>query len=181
MGAALAANCPESQIHYDFGNSEHGLMSNLRPTSKSLRKYRFSEIGRAYLVTTSCRNRAPVFSDRTLGAIVAEEIRASDRKRRTYTFAYVVMPDHLHWLFELRPLQTLASVIRHVKGRSSYRVNQARHSSGAIWQSGYHDHAVRAEESLEILGNYVIHNPVRAGLVTSVEEYPLWDLMWNRG
>ena len=90
------------------------------------------------------------------------------------------MPDHLHWLFQLRPRQSLSSVVRRVKGRSSYRVNRSRHSSGAIWQTGFHDRALRAEESLETLGNYVIHNPVRAGLVAVVDDYPFWDLMWQR-
>jgi REP element-mobilizing transposase RayT len=70
--------------------------------------------------------------------------------------------------------------MQRVKGRSSYRVNQTRQSTGAIWQAGFHDRAVRAEESLETLGDYVIHNPVRAGLVAVVDDYPLWDLMWHR-
>jgi REP element-mobilizing transposase RayT len=181
VGAALAAICQETQIHIYPGAGKNGCVSNRWPNSKALRKNRFSESGRVYLVTTSCRDREPIFSDASLGAIVAEEIRASDQKDRTYTFAFVVMPDHLHWLFELRPRQTLSSVIRRVKGRSSYRVNQARRTSGAIWQTGFHDHAVRAEESLENLGNYLIHNPVRAGLVSSVDDYPLWDMMWRRG
>ena len=150
------------------------------PISKALRKNRFSEAGRAYLVTTCCRDRERIFSDIKLGAIVAEEIRESDNQDRSDTFAYVVMPDHLHWLFALRPHQTLSSVVQHVKGRSSFRINKARRSSGAIWQAGFHDHAVRAEESLETLGNYVVHNPVRAGLVNGVHEYPLWE-MWYRG
>ena len=155
-------------------------MAIRKPHSRALRKNRFSESGRAYLVTTSCLDRQPFFSDQRLGALVADEIWVSDQTDRSFTYAYVIMPDHLHWLFQLRPRQTLSSVLRRVKGRSSYRVNQTRQSSGAIWQTGFHDRAVRAEESLETLGNYVIHNPVRAGLVMSVDEYPLWDLMWQR-
>jgi len=180
VGAALAANCREialnkasMQIHY------HG-MGYHRSHSKDLHKNRFSEPGRAYLVTTSCQGRKRIFSNPVLGALVADEIRTSDQADRTSTYAYVVMPDHLHWLFQLRPRQSLSSVVRRVKGRSSYRVNQSRHSSGAIWQTGFHDRALRAEESLETLGNYVIHNPVRAGLVADVDDYPFWDLMWQR-
>ena len=156
-------------------------MSKLWPNSKALRKNRFSLSGQVYLVTTACRDRDPIFSDVRLGAFVAEEILLSDQESRTYTFAFVVMPDHLHWLFELRPGQSLSSIVQRTKGWSAYRINLARGSSGPVWHTGFHDRAVRAEESLESLGNYVIHNPVRAGLVSEIDEYPLWNLMWNRG
>ena len=155
-------------------------MSDQQPHGKNLRKNRISETGRAYLITSSCRDRRPIFSDVTLGSLVADEICFSDKSRRTYTYAYAVMPDHLHWLLQLQPRQSLSSVVRRVKGRSSFRVNQARNSAGPIWQPGFHDRAVRKEESLEVLGNYVVHNPVRAGLVENVDDYQLWDLLWQR-
>jgi len=180
VGAALAAICSKKEIHIGNRPGQYCHMAYRKPNSKALRKNRFSEPGRPYLVTTSCLDRQPIFSDQTLGALVAGEIRNSDESNRTFTYAYVVMPDHIHWLFQLRPRQTLSSVIRRVKGRSSFRINQIRQSSGPIWQTGFHDRAVRAEESLETLGNYVIHNPVRAGLVLGADDYPLWDLMWRR-
>ncbi|MDX1405523.1 MAG: transposase [Woeseiaceae bacterium] len=181
MAAALAAIYQETRIRIDFRSAENGLMSKSWPNSRALRKYRFSETGRPYLITTCCRDREPVFSDIRLGEIVADEIRISDCNCKTYTFAFVVMPDHLHWLFELRPRHDLSEVVRCLKGRSSYRVNTVRQLSGAIWQTGFHDRAVRAGESLETLGNYIIQNPVRAGLVRNVDDYPLWNMMWRRG
>ena len=180
MGAALAANCREIAINNASMRIHYHGMGYHKSHSKDLRKNRFSGPGQAYLVTTSCQDRKRVFSNPVLGALVADEIRNSDQADRTSTYAYVVMPDHLHWLFQLRPQQSLPSVVRRVKGRSSYKVNQARHSSGAIWQTGFHDRALRAEESLETVGNYVIHNPVRAGLVAVVDDYPFWDLLWER-
>jgi REP element-mobilizing transposase RayT len=112
--------------------------------------------------------------------IVADELRKSDDEDRTRTFAYVVMPDHLHWLFQLQERNSLASVIRRAKGRSAYRINRIGKRTGPVWQRGYHDRLVSAEESLETVGDYVVHNPVRAGLVQSVDDYPLWDILWRR-
>jgi REP element-mobilizing transposase RayT len=48
----------------------------------------------------------------------------------------------------------------------------------AIWQDGYHDHALRSEENLQDAARYIVMNPVRAGLVESIREYPLWDAKW---
>ena len=180
MGAALAAICQEIGLYVRSTLLKNPHMAIRRPHSRFLRKNRISESRRAYLVTTSCQDRQPLFSDQELGALVADEIRISDQCQRTSTYAYVVMPDHLHWLFQLRPRQTLSCVMQRLKGRTSYRINKTRQSTGAIWQAGFHDRAVRAEESLETLGDYVIHNPVRAGLVAVVDDYPLWDLMWRR-
>lgn len=93
--------------------------------------------------------------------------------------AHVVMPDHLHWLVQLQRYATLQDIVRRVKGRSARRINLTTSSPLQIWQSGYHDHAVRAEEDIEDIANYLIHNPVRAGLVADVNAYPFWDSVWH--
>ena len=47
--------------------------------------------------------------------------------------------------------------------------------SGAVWQEESFDHVLRSNESLAEKVEYVCRNPVRAGLVASVGEYPwLW-------
>ncbi len=147
---------------------------------RQLRKSRISLVARAYMITTCCNAREPLFENIDLGNIVVDELRKSDDQDRTYTFAYVVMPDHLHWLFQLRERNSLQSVVRRTKGRSAYRVNQTRMQTGPVWQRGYHDRLVRQEESLETVGDYIVHNPVRAGLVEDIIDYPLWDILWRR-
>jgi putative transposase len=53
-----------------------------------------------------------------------------------------------------------------------------RRVAGPLWQKGFHDHAVRGDEDMRALARYVVANPVRAGLVRSVREYPHWDARW---
>ena len=141
---------------------------------------RYSLVGHAYLVTACCSMRKPIFSNIDFGNVIVDEIKKSDSCKRTLTFAYVVMPDHLHWLFQLQKRNSVSSVVRRIKGSSAYRIIKMREQRGSIWQSGFHDRLIKSEESLETVGNYVIHNPVRAGMVASVHEYPLWHLMWTR-
>ena len=100
------------------------------------------------------------------------------------SLAFVVMPDHIHWLFALQNDCSLAKVIQSVKGRSANQVNKIRYSRGgivtkqALWQDGYHDHAVRKEEDLQQIARYIVANPLRAGLVDKITNYPLWDAIW---
>ena len=38
--------------------------------------------------------------------------------------------------------------------------------------------AVRREEDLKMIARYIVTNPIRAGLVQKVGDYPLWDATW---
>ena len=141
--------------------------------SHLLRKGRFSEPGRAYLVTTVTQGRRPVFTDLQLGRVVVRELIMAPAE----TLAYALMPDHLHWLLVLGEAD-LGTVVRTLKSRSGIAVNRVLGLSGPFWQKGYHDRAVRQEEDLRALARYVIANPVRAGLVERVGDYSLWDAVW---
>ncbi|TXL15010.1 transposase [Methylococcaceae bacterium HT5] len=118
-----------------------------KPHAEDLRKGRYSENNRIYLVTTVTRQRQKVFSN-------------FSQARR------------------------LVLVMRSVKGASAFQIQKIRRDQGVIstnqglWQDGYHDHAVRKEEDLLQIARYIIANPLRAGLVKKVADYPLWDAIW---
>ena len=88
------------------------------------------------------------------------------------------MPDHLHWLVQLQADVSLAEVMQSVKAISSHGINTLSGSKASIWQKGYYDHALRREEDIKAMARYVVANPVRAGLVGSIMEYPHWDAVW---
>lgn len=92
------------------------------------------------------------------------------------TLAYVVMPDHFHWLMQLEQRGPLSAVVQRVKSRTTRSLRAEGHER--IWQKNFHDHAVRKEEDLKNLARYVVANPLRAGLVASVKNYPHWDCIW---
>lgn len=54
----------------------------------------------------------------------------------------------------------------------------ARAIGRQLWQANYHDHAMRNEEDLPSLARYIVANPLRAGLVARIGDYPLWDAVW---
>ena len=148
------------------------------PHNRDLRIGRFSQKNQIYLVTFRCNSGQQLFSDLRLGAIVADEIDRSDQAGSSKTFAYVVMPDHLHWLFQLSGDHSLSHIVRRIKGRSARRINVVRLQRSKVWQPGFHDRALRRFEDLRDAGNYILNNPVRAGLVTHFSDYPLLDAAW---
>lgn len=85
--------------------------------------------------------------------------------------AWVVMPDPVHWLIQLRQ-DTLARCMLLFKSRSSRLLNERLRRTGKLWQHGYFDHAVRSEESLRRQALHILANPIRAGLANALGEYP---------
>jgi putative transposase len=134
--------------------------------------------GQIYIVTTVTRGRMRLFADLHLGRIVVHALHCEATRTRATTLAYVVMPDHLHWLVQLQPHQTLSTVVMSVKGRSAVEIGRVRGIRGPVWEIGFHDHALRREEDLQNVARYIVRNPIRAGLVRSVNDYPLWDAVW---
>jgi REP element-mobilizing transposase RayT len=145
--------------------------------SHQLRIGRVSEQGRIYLVTSNTKDRQPIFGDWKVGRLVAQQFSQADCEGLVQSLAWVVMPDHFHWLVELRG-SSLNHAVGRTKSRACLAVNNAQGRTGSIWQQGFHDHAVRKEEDLKALARYIILNPVRAGLVERVGDYPLWDAVW---
>lgn len=143
-----------------------------------LRIGRASIPGQTYLVTTVTVHRQRLFDDFLLGRMVVNNMRILDEAGASHTLAFVVMPDHVHWLFELGRLQTLAQLIKVFKALTAISINRHLRRSGQIWQPSFHDHAVRTDESLIEMARYVVMNPVRAGLVERIGDYPLWDCIW---
>ncbi|MGE6334409.1 REP-associated tyrosine transposase [Stenotrophomonas sp. NPDC077659] len=138
---------------------------------------RRSVIGNVYAITMICKDRCRVFDDPSNAQIAMQVLEALDHDGLVASFAWVVMPDHLHWLVQLRE-KSLGYCVQRFKSRSGLRINQHRGHTGAVWQAGYYDHAIRSEESLRKHGRYILGNPVRAGLATTLGEYPHGWCRW---
>jgi len=148
-----------------------------RPSSHRLRRGRFSEPGRLYVLTTATEQRVPIFSHFNLARRVIDQLRLAEQEGSVTSLAWVLMPDHLHWLIELRHV-TLKTLMRRFKSRSTVLVNKACGRQGRLWQQGFHDRALRREEDIQAVARYIVANPIRAGLVRKAGDYPHWDAVW---
>lgn len=146
------------------------------PHSHHLRLGRYSCPDQIYLITTNTLNRRPLFHNFKYGRIVVEALRAYQECADTLCF--VIMPDHLHWLMSLKNQYELSRTIAGIKRYSARRINTDLGINGPLWQYGFHDRAIRQYEDVRQIARYVIGNPIRAGLVSHIGDYPLWDAKW---
>lgn len=159
-------------------------IKNPKSHAKDLRKGRHSENNQIYLVTSVTHHRQTIFTDFFLGRIVVNAMRYQHRQKNVSSLAFVIMPDHFHWLFALQNNSKLADIMRYVKGRSASKIQQIRRNRNeneknqVLWQKGYYDHAMRKEEDIQKMARYIVANPLRAGIVNNIADYPLWDAIW---
>jgi len=144
---------------------------------KDLTIGRFSEYGRAYSLTIVTEKRIPHFNDFAVARSLINEMRKMENSGQLESLAWVIMPDHLHWLLVLKS-DNLSELMRLFKGISSQALNQKLHKQGAFWQRGLYDHAIRKEEEIRAAARYIVANPLRAGLVEHISDYPHWDAIW---
>jgi REP element-mobilizing transposase RayT len=86
------------------------------------------------------------------------------RERGIAVGRYVIMPDHLHVFVAGGRGFHLSQWVRQLK--------VALTREPKLWQRGFFDHLLRSEESYAQKWEYVHQNPVRAGLVERVEDWP---------
>jgi REP element-mobilizing transposase RayT len=99
--------------------------------------------------------------------------------RKIEMHAAVIMPNHVHLLFT--PLESdggepffLAEIMKGIKGVSARIINKLLGRKGSLWQDESFDRIMRAEE-FEFKRNYIVANPIDAGLCKRPEEYQwLW-------
>jgi putative transposase len=143
-----------------------------KPHGKDLRKGRVSLPGQIYHITAITLDRQSVFADMRPARLLINALRQAQARDEAVTLAFVVMPDHMHWLMQLGMGASLSSVVGAVKAVTAHALGKQ------IWQGGFHDHALRQEEDLAKLARYIVANPLRAGLVQRVGDYPHWDAVW---
>lgn len=147
-------------------------------TSHLLRKGRVSQPLHFYVITAVTNQRQPIFTQIDIAKKVITELYVLENEKAVNTISYVLMPDHLHWQFQLLNKYTLAEVVKRLKGRTTQLINKAEQRKGSVWQADYYDHQIKNESDLIKQARYIVANPLRAGLVKNIGNYPFWNCIY---
>jgi putative transposase len=108
-----------------------------------------------------------------MGSLFVQVLRSNVKAKSFTVEAFVVMPNHVHLLLTLPGTVTIEKAMQLIKGGFSYRASRELGFEGEIWQRGFSHEFVSDRESFIRHRNYIENNPVKAGLVSSPEEYRL--------
>lgn len=140
--------------------------------SSALRKGRVSCPAQIYFITSVCKQRFPFFANATAAQAAARVLSNSRTWPDARCLAWVLMPDHIHVLMVLGQTESLSLAVQRVKSLTAHAVNEHLQQSLAIWQRGFHDHALLSAHQTPYFVSYMMANPVRAGLVKHSADYP---------
>lgn len=122
---------------------------------------------------TFCTEKRAILSERARDIVVETCLRGNEKLFHLY--GVIVMPDHVHILLTpvVNDFETvsIARIMQAIKSTSSHEINKLLNRKGRVWQEESFDYALRKEERAEQKLQYMLDNPVRAGLVRQWSEY----------
>ncbi len=132
-----------------------------------------------YFITCCTWKRQLLFNSRTV-PLVRDLSQSTLKERNFEVLAWVFMPDHVHWLLQgNREDADLKAAMTLVRQRTAIAFKRA--FGTALWQRDYYERVLRKDEDAIAVSNYILNNPVRAGLVAEAADYPLgWSITLSR-
>jgi len=128
-------------------------------------------------------------NDERVARMVADAIRGHDGKNYGL-ITYTIMPNHVHLVFEVARDSSrdqdqihqfdsgsktkhyvVTNILRLLKGATAREASKLLHLENTFWQHESFDHLVRDEEELKRIIEYVLNNPVKAGLVKNWKDW----------
>ena len=77
---------------------------------------------------------------------------------RYHLFAYVVMPNHVHVLFQPMEGRTLSRIVADWKSFTAHKINELRGIDGTVWQKESFDTLVRSQRHFQTVISYIRKN-----------------------
>jgi putative transposase len=170
----LADSVPESQmkqLHFDR-ERELKLFENLGNLSVEERRNIQKRYFAKYDKLLDYPKKGPYWlQDEAIAKIVQHHIHRLEETDYTL-WAYTIMSNHVHILFTSdNSTKKLYEVMQLLNGRSSIECNRILNRKGSFWQGESYDHVVRENEFGRIV-QYILLNPVKAGLVARWQDWP---------
>ncbi|MFI5385970.1 MAG: REP-associated tyrosine transposase [Fimbriimonadales bacterium] len=143
-----------------------------------------TEPGICFFATTTILDFVPVFRDPRLADLAIREVVSVHRKHRARLNAFVVMPEHLHFVTTLAPDQDCIFFVGRLKTRLAEAVlpkltettralfnHQRGLNRREFWRPSFRGFQVEGDDVFWQKVEYTHLNPVRRGLVLYPEEY----------
>jgi len=93
-------------------------------------------------------------------------------KKKYLLHAWVIMPNHIHFLIEIMKEGSLASIVHSIKSYTALQANKCLNRTGKFWFPDYYDRFVRNADHYDFVVGYIENNPVTAGLCSTPEDWP---------
>ena len=115
--------------------------------------------------------RALLQSDRN-ATLFIDVLRSNVRAKKFRIHDFGVMPNHVHLLVTVDRDVSIEKAMQLIKGGFSYRLKHELGYAGEVWLRGFSEVRVKDRKSFVKYREYIAQNPVKAGLVSSPQDFP---------
>ncbi len=123
-----------------------------------------------YIVTACTYGKKPYFDANDKKKMLMEKIFNSIDKIGAKLYAWVILTNHYHILFEIFSGKNLGRLIKLINGSSSRELNRIDNTSlRKIWFN-YWDTCIRTERDFYMRLNYIHNNPIKHGYIKDYSE-----------
>jgi len=131
-----------------------------------------------FLITAATYEHAPFFSELADRDWLREELTSELDRMRLRCAGWAILPNHYHVLVRCDLLETIATVVQRVHGRTSRELNRRLGVQGRrVWYR-YSDRQMRSERHYFTTLNYLHYNPVKHGYVQDPLAWPSTSIHW---
>ncbi|MGB4111097.1 MAG: transposase [Desulfomonilia bacterium] len=135
------------------------------------RPLRVSYPGAFYHITARGNERKQIFSSDRDRQQFLSYLESAHMRYGALFHGYCLMENHYHLLMET-PRENLSRIMHHINGAYTMYYNVKMERSGHLFQGRYRSILVEKDAYCLELSRYIHLNPVRAGMVKKVEDYP---------
>jgi REP element-mobilizing transposase RayT len=126
-----------------------------------------------YFITTTIVEWRSVFVTIPLFETIIESLKYCCTNKGLHLHAYVIMPNHAHYIVLTNPPEKLSDVMRDFNRFTSQRItdvlDEDRGNRYKVWQEGFHPIAIDTGDFFQQKLDYLHENPVRKGFVERSE------------
>jgi REP element-mobilizing transposase RayT len=144
----------------------HYIMSHTPNPRRQRRLDQLYDTAPSYFLTICTQERKRQLDNDMIMDRVRGFVSDSFGRYGVFVDCYVLMPDHVHLIVTVSSLSetTVGSWVKAFKAMIAKREFR--------WQAGFFDHVLRSDESRSEKWEYIRRNPVRAGFVERIDEWP---------
>jgi putative transposase len=128
--------------------------------------------GLLYHALNRGNNRASVFGDDGDYRAFLRALAQTGQRYPFRLYGYCLMTNHFHLLLEPCEGQSISRILQSLTVAHTWRYHRRHQTVGHVWQGRFRSPVIQDDDHSLVVLRYIEGNPLRAGMVTRLEDYP---------
>ena len=155
----LAGSLPQEKLNAYQAEKEDFLKQHPQPWAEEIEQEYYNKICARYDDWLDAGYGNCLLQNKDIRDII-ENCLWHNNNKQYILHTYVIMPNHVHVLFEPVDGNSTTEILRAWKGVTAHHINSKMNKAGALWQRESFDRVIRSEEHYKQAWEYIQHNPI---------------------